>query len=97
ARKGKALTWPEDHVELVDEAGKPLDRAELFPTSEAGADGEEAGGEGAGGGAEGDEAEGAGAAGDATVEGAGEEQAGEKGEPTREPAGVHETTVESPA
>ncbi|MGH9066062.1 MAG: trigger factor [Acidimicrobiales bacterium] len=101
ARKGKALTWLEDHVELVDEAGKPLDRAELFPTSEAGADGEEAGGEGAGGGAEGDEAEGAGAAGDATVEGAGEEQAGEKGEPTREaagePAGVHETTVESPA
>jgi trigger factor len=30
-RKGKAFNWLVDHVELVDEEGKPVDRALLFP------------------------------------------------------------------
>jgi trigger factor len=39
-RKGKALEWLVDNVEIVDEEGRPLDRAELaLPT--AGADGPE--------------------------------------------------------
>jgi len=31
-RKGKAFNWLVDHVELVDEEGKPVDRAVLFPS-----------------------------------------------------------------
>jgi hypothetical protein len=30
-RKGKAFNWLVDHVELVDEEGKPVDRALLLP------------------------------------------------------------------
>lgn len=32
-RKGKALRWLVDHVEIVDEEGRPIDRSELMPTS----------------------------------------------------------------
>lgn len=31
-RKGKAFNWLVDHVELVDEEGKPIDRALLYPS-----------------------------------------------------------------
>jgi trigger factor len=38
-RKGKAFNWLVDHVELVDEEGKPVDRALLYPSrSEAAGD-----------------------------------------------------------
>jgi trigger factor len=38
-RKGKAFNWLVDHVELVDEEGKPIDRALLYPSrSEAAGD-----------------------------------------------------------
>jgi hypothetical protein len=30
-RKGKALEWLVDHVEIVDEEGRPVDRALLAP------------------------------------------------------------------
>ena len=30
-RKGKALEWLVDHVEIVDEEGRPVDRALLVP------------------------------------------------------------------
>jgi trigger factor len=32
-RKGKALAWLIDHVEIVDEEGNPIDRAELRPAA----------------------------------------------------------------
>jgi hypothetical protein len=41
-RKGKALEWLVDHVELVDEEGRPVDRADLTPPA---VDGIEASGE----------------------------------------------------
>jgi trigger factor len=42
-RKGKALEWLVDHVEIVDEDGNPIDRSELEapPTGDAGTEGDE--------------------------------------------------------
>ncbi len=37
-RKAKALEWLVEHVEIVDEAGNPVDRAELSTTREPGPD-----------------------------------------------------------
>jgi len=37
-RKSKALAWLMEHVDVVDEAGQPIDRADLEPTPPAGDD-----------------------------------------------------------
>jgi trigger factor len=39
-RKSKALEWLVDHVEIVDSAGRPIDRALLSPGQEPGPEGE---------------------------------------------------------